>query len=347
MAKRMTPKGFTLVELLVVIGIIALLISMLLPALNKARRAASTVACAANLRSILQGMHIYASQNNNYFPGGANTSAVFVLNGGATQTNCPTISQIWDWQAPIAKTMGLRYNEGGSLAERQERYLQLIDHPTFTCPENVGVIATAFANFGSFNFGAAQWISYSSPISFHLLPNGTRTGTIPGGPVGRTTSPTFYNTPQGYVPKLNKIGMSSRKIYIADGARFSTGGPPTMATDFAGGTGGTYGDVGAWSKFSRAYDRAKAPGNGGASANDARVLSYRHGRRTGNGPADAYLMNAGFFDGHVEALRDLESANPVFWMPKGTKYQNNLGEMYKDVHDKYGVVTGDPAVVYE
>lgn len=61
-------KGFTLIELLVVIGIILLLASILSPALFRARESANRASCLANIRSIGQAMHIYASQSNDVFP---------------------------------------------------------------------------------------------------------------------------------------------------------------------------------------------------------------------------------------------------------------------------------------
>ena len=66
---RGVGRGFTLVELLVVIGIIALLISMLMPALAASRAQSLSVACNSNLRQNYQFMLIYANENKGYmFP---------------------------------------------------------------------------------------------------------------------------------------------------------------------------------------------------------------------------------------------------------------------------------------
>ena len=59
---------FTLVELLVVVAIIALLVSILLPTLNKAKEQTRRVICASNLRNCGTALHIYAASNDGYIP---------------------------------------------------------------------------------------------------------------------------------------------------------------------------------------------------------------------------------------------------------------------------------------
>ena len=68
MCRRRAQEGFTLVELLVVIGIIALLISILLPSLNRAREAANQVKCEAQEKQIVMGMILHANEHKGYMP---------------------------------------------------------------------------------------------------------------------------------------------------------------------------------------------------------------------------------------------------------------------------------------
>src|SRR5688500_5349081 len=64
--RRLFRAAFTLVELLVVIGIIALLIGILMPVLGRARRAAYDAQCLSNLKQLSTAMIMYANENKGY-----------------------------------------------------------------------------------------------------------------------------------------------------------------------------------------------------------------------------------------------------------------------------------------
>ena len=74
--------AFTLVELLVVIGIIAVLIGILLPTLNGARRAAYTVQCSSNMKQLATAMLMYINDNKGKFPPCASDQITGITPGG-------------------------------------------------------------------------------------------------------------------------------------------------------------------------------------------------------------------------------------------------------------------------
>jgi len=86
----MKKKGFTLIELLVVIAIIALLMGILMPALNKARQLAIQLVCGTNLKGLSSAMLVYAAYSDDDYPRAGGPGSTWSTDGVIDVWNAPT-----------------------------------------------------------------------------------------------------------------------------------------------------------------------------------------------------------------------------------------------------------------
>jgi prepilin-type N-terminal cleavage/methylation domain-containing protein len=348
--KPHAPGGFTLVELLVVIGIIALLISILLPALNTARKSAQNVKCLANLRTMGQAMEIYAASYNNAILGAAVTSGCGIYDSGFnnavyTATTVPPGMAIYpsDYFAPI-----LQITKGTWTAKNDpsalNRYVDYMTMPALQCPTYAGVLAVSYPSGGP----TVQSISYVTAMAFLMTQ---------GAPYAGVTSLTRMSTgtawpimPGGYYPRVTKVGQSTIKIFAADGAKFSrVAAPPDYAFVIPAPSGtyatttyssiGNFTDLGAYSSVTSAYDRSAFPNAkpGGATGYDPRPAAFRHGT------LKQLRLNAVFYDGHAESMDELTACDPARWLPSKCKIQDHT-KLWTDVQNKYGFTTDNLTV---
>jgi prepilin-type N-terminal cleavage/methylation domain-containing protein/prepilin-type processing-associated H-X9-DG protein len=328
MNTKNTRRGFTLIELLVVVAIIAILIGILLPALNKARAAGRQAVASSTQRQLVTGLISYATTNDQWFPG-VNTSGRRLFGGVSEDqikamsrsSSAPIVAQDW-----ISPAMGDESLPIGREARFDYILNQFADPAMTERPEVWGWHTSPPSGSPAGNAEFKQYLtdnkkqnpvapSFLMPIVWQCW-GGTpitnpsdivEQNIISGGfPAifGRT-----HTIPSTYRPRITNVGSPSLKAAFATGTRFFDGAnPPNTDASYSTANFHSFADrtpidvsSTAWGLTNRQRTPTPRPGM---------TLSYRHNGR----------MLAAFFDGHVEPLDDRASRNPHLWAPTRSEF---------------------------
>jgi prepilin-type N-terminal cleavage/methylation domain-containing protein/prepilin-type processing-associated H-X9-DG protein len=205
--------GFTLVELLVVIGIIAVLVAILLPALNKARQSAKTAQCLSNMRQVYLELRMYSGQNKDVVPIGYIFSDkrlsgnMWCATGGASPLYNPP-SQPYQYGAWVG--IGWLYHGGFMKNPRiyfdPDTLPNASFSPRVTSFSGPNVIAWPPGNWGTTTYPA--WSNQSTSIGYRTRPLVSwanwdpATATLP-----RATLPKFH--------RLKNMALLAENMYVS------------------------------------------------------------------------------------------------------------------------------------
>ncbi|OHB60506.1 MAG: hypothetical protein A2Y12_15535 [Planctomycetes bacterium GWF2_42_9] len=183
-------KGFTLVELLVVISIIAMLLAVLMPALSKARRSAMRVICVTNIRSQSTLQLTYASANSGKFPYHTDSFPNYVTNWPSATSSCNQWSQVYSCLRSYVKDPKIFVCPIVAIDCRQERY----DNGVFSKADG----------------GSPPWVTWGYPNS-GAQPYPWYVGSAYNWYANYHTGSTSNKT-QGYPPLYSFVSMSAGMV---------------------------------------------------------------------------------------------------------------------------------------
>jgi prepilin-type N-terminal cleavage/methylation domain-containing protein/prepilin-type processing-associated H-X9-DG protein len=221
----MRRKGFTLVELLVVIGIIALLISILLPSLNKARQAAANVKCLSNLRQLGGAAVMMAAERKGYIQPTSTNDHLFYNDPQKRKYSWRSDGLCQDWVSALASYLG-RKQPVEKLTDLEKDTMKI-----YQCPSDS---ALSLPNPGYLIFASTSFDLPNEylPISYSV--NADITTVLDRNGHGRFTDQHTLGVYRGPNPgniygagspngqplqaKLSKVSNPTQTMLFADGA---------------------------------------------------------------------------------------------------------------------------------